>query len=100
MTTNTPSTARVKLKRVDSLRRGDVIIPGKGLFSRDGNRLVSQAVMRAAWGNDLYTVTGLPWMNMVPEMNVPVVMTDYRAVDTQSILHTPLDAFVVLAPEG
>lgn len=98
MTTNETTTQRVKLKRVGALRRDDVIVPGKGIFDREGNRVVPQSVVSAAWGNDSYTVTGMPWMNDVPEMNVPVVMTEYRAVDPESILHTPVDAFVVLVP--
>lgn len=93
---------KVQLKRVDALRVGDTVEPGFGLFTRTGQRLVgpgmSQPDMTAVWGHLAYDVTGSAWMNDVPEMNVPLVCDGDPA--SQSILHTPLDAYIVLAPEG
>lgn len=94
MTSNEPKTL-VRLKRVAGLTTDDVIIPGRGLFTRQGERIVSQAEMRDTWGRLAYDVTSTPWMNDVPEMNVSLVCDGDPA--TQSILHTPLDAYVVLA---
>lgn len=91
----TDNKIQVKLKRVAGLKRGDVIVPGLGMFRRDGTRLAgSQKLMTDAWGREPWAVTGLPWMNDVPEMNVPVVSGDDPS--SQSILHTSLDAYVVL----
>lgn len=90
-----PTTIKVQLKRVAGLKEGDTIIPGKGLFQRDGTRIAGQRIMTAAWGSEPYTVRGLPWMNAVPEMNVP--LDQNGEAETQSMLHTSLDAYVVLA---
>lgn len=96
MTTHgTPAKVRVRLKRVVALDRADQIIPGKGLFRRDGSRIENQSEMTAAWGTDTYTVTSRAWMNDIPEMNVALIIGEDEA--SQSILHTPLDAYVVLA---
>jgi hypothetical protein len=89
------NTTRVKLKRVAALRPGDRIVPGLGLFTKGGERIESQRTMTHAWGRDPYTVRGVPWMNDVPEMNVPVDQAGEG--ETQAILHTSLDAYVVLA---
>lgn len=91
----TQHTIRVKLKRVHALKQRDTIIPGKGLFRRDGTRIVSQAEMVEAWGPYAWSVQGTAWMNAVPEMNVSIRQDGDPA--TESILHTPLDAYVVLA---
>lgn len=89
------TTKKVQLKRVAGLKPGDKIMPGLGLFTRAGDRLASQSAMTAAWDRETWTVTGLPWMNAVPEMNAPVICGDDQ--ESQSILHTSLDAYVVLA---
>lgn len=93
----TPTTRRVRLKRVLGLQPGDTVLPGMGLFRRDGTRMASQKLMTDAWGRLAFDVTGVPWINDVPEMNVPVVCDGDPS--TESILHTPLDAYVVLAPK-
>lgn len=94
---STPRKTAVRLKRVVGLQRADQIVPGKGLFRRDGSRMASQHGMTDAWGTHVYTVTSLPWMNDVPEMNVSLIVGEDES--TQSVLHTPLDAYVVLAPK-
>lgn len=86
------TTKKVKLKRVAGLKRGDVILPGRGLFTRAGVRL---DIETATWGGGSWFVTDPSWMNDVPELSVSLAPTaSYVASD---ILHTPLDAYVVLA---
>lgn len=96
MTTNTPSTRKVKLKSVATLKRGDAIVPGLGLFTRSGARIVSGLAMSDSWGRGTWYVTGAPWMNDLPEMNVPISASEPTGA-ASDIIHTPLDAFVVLA---
>lgn len=92
----TPTTKKVKLKRVESLRKGDRIQPGMGLFTRDGGRITSRAAMSDTWGMTIWTVVDAPWMNALPELCVPLgSQPDEPASD---IIHTPLDAYVVLIP--
>lgn len=97
MTTNnaTPPTVRVRLKRVESLTRGDAILPGKGLFTRTGQRIATQAAMTDTWGRAAWFVADRPWMNAVPELCVP--LDDTTGTGPTDILHTSLDAYVVLA---
>lgn len=93
-TPNAPTTRRVKLKRVPSLAVGDKIVPGLGLFTRAGTRMASQRLMTDAWERIIWHVCANPWMNDVPEMNVLIGRVPN---DSSDILHTPLDAYVVLA---
>lgn len=89
MTTKENVTKKVQLKRAAALKAGDKIVLGHGLFTRLGNRLESQALMTAAWGMDVYRVTGDPWLTWA-DLSVPLSNGD--------VLHTPSDAYVVLAP--
>lgn len=95
MTDSTPTVRKVRLKRVAALRRGDVIEPGLGLFTRDGTRVTSQAAMTDTWGRDAWFVVDVPWMDDLPELCVTVRGDPDDVMD--DVLHTPLDAWVVLA---
>lgn len=97
MSESTPVARKVRLKRVEHLRRGDAIVPGLGLFTRAGTRIQSQAAMTDTWGREAWHVTDRPWMNAVPEMCVPVGGVREGHEGTTDILHTSLDAYVVLA---
>lgn len=95
-----PARRRVKLKRVTALKRGDLIVPGLGLFTRVGERLdTADYDMRASWGRGSWFVVGDPWMNAALEMNVPLSPTATHG-PASDVLHTMLDAYVVLALEG
>lgn len=91
---STPTTRRVKLKRAIGLTTGDAILPGKGLFRRDGSRMASQKLMTDAWGTDPWYVCASAWLNDVPETNV---LIGTQPGDSSDVLHTPMDAYVVLA---
>lgn len=88
-----PTTTRVKLKRVFALRAGELIVPGLGLFTRTGERITSQAEMSATWGRDPWSVVA-PDRESLLELSVGLAMRLGPATD---VLHTPMDAYVVLA---
>jgi hypothetical protein len=94
MTDPTAVKRAVRLKRTAALVRGDVILPGLGLFDRAGNRIVP-AAETFAWGRGSWFVVGHSWMNDALENNVPLSPT--ASYVPSDILHTPLDAYVVLA---
>jgi hypothetical protein len=92
---DTPTARKVRLKRVEHLKRGDAIRPGEGLFLRDGSRIVSRLAMSDTWTMSVWFVADRPWMNEVPELVVP--LDDTTGTGPSDYLHTPLDAYVVLA---
>lgn len=90
-TNSTPHTIRVTLKRVSALKRSDIIVPGRGFFTRTGTKI---DIDTSSWGKGSWFVTGDAWMNDVPEMTVPTSrVASHVCTD---LLHAPLDAYVVL----
>lgn len=85
--TPTPTTRRVKLKRVSSLQAGDSVIPGLGLFTRDGQRIESGL---SPLGREARVV-----------LAVELDSSGLLAVDLElpgvPVMFTPADAYVVLA---
>lgn len=91
MTTPQKPTTRVRLKRAYALDFGDRILPGKGLFFRNGTRI--RGGMAEEWGDIAWHVIS-PDPDFLSELCIGVALSGDIA---SNILHCPADAYVVLA---
>ena len=85
----TPTTKKVRLKRVAALKRDDVIMPREGLFRRDGVRVKA--------GEDVI-FDGGPWTVTLAELDSSgMFVIELGRAGFSTLIWTPADVFVVLA---